>query len=315
MGAASRPCVEHHYQSALMDSRRWESFKPRAGDIVISTSYKAGTTWMQGICAALVFQAPRPPASQDELSPWLDALFAPLDAVLATLEGLTSRRYIKTHLPLDALPFHDKVKYIFVGRDGRDVFMSLWNHWNNLQPAFIDQLNDAPGTNGPRLHHPPVDLRAAFDEWLSKGSFEWEEDGYPFWSHLHHARTWWEHRALDNVCHVHYADLNADLDGEMRRISAYLGIPVNEAIWPDLVRGTTFAEMKANATKLVPGATQGLWKDTANFFHRGTNRRWVGRLTQEQSDRYERLAARRLAPALNRWLDGGRRVAGDPKQI
>jgi hypothetical protein len=148
----------------------------------------AGTTWLQGICAALVFQAPEPPVPQDELSPWLDALFAPLDAVLGTLEGLTSRRYIKTHLPLDGIVYHENVKYIVVGRDGRDVFMSMWNHWNNMQPAFIDQLNDAPGATGPRLHHPPSDLRAAFDEWLSRGSFEWEEDGYPFWSHLHHAR-------------------------------------------------------------------------------------------------------------------------------
>ena len=313
MASNRRPIVEHHYRSRLMDSRRWEHFVPRDGDIVISTSYKAGTTWLQGICSALVFQAPEPPLPQDQLSPWLDALFAPLDVVLEGLEGLTSRRYIKTHLPLDGLIYHENVKYIVVGRDGRDVFMSMWNHWNNMQPAFIDQLNDAPGTSGPMLPHPPSDLRAAFDEWLAKGSFAWETDGYPFWSHLHHARTWWDHRHLDNVCHVHYADLIADLDGEMRRISAYLDIPVNEAIWPDLVRAVTFQEMKAKATKMAPGATHGAWKDTASFFHQGTNRRWEGRLTAEQSARYEKLVASRLSPALARWLELGRRVAGDPK--
>jgi aryl sulfotransferase len=315
MAGASRPVVARHYRSALMDSRRWESFKPRDGDIVISTSYKAGTTWLQGICAALVFQAPEPPVPQDELSPWLDALFAPLDVVLGSLEGLTNRRYIKTHLPLDGLIYHDRVKYLVVGRDGRDVFMSMWNHWNNMQPESIDRLNSAPDVAGPRLKHPPSDLRAAFDEWLSKGSFEWEQDGYPFWSHLHHARTWWEHRRLPNICHVHYSDLNVDLDGEMRRIAAYLDIPVNEAVWPDLVRAVTFEQMKANAGKLAPGATQGLWKDTADFFHQGTNRRWEGRLTPEQSNRYEELAASRLPPALARWLEAGRRVAGDPKEI
>ena len=41
------------YRNAVMNSERWDRFEPRDGDIVITTSYKAGTTWMQGICAAL----------------------------------------------------------------------------------------------------------------------------------------------------------------------------------------------------------------------------------------------------------------------
>lgn len=37
------------YRHAIFDSRRWEEIEHRPGDIVISTSMKAGTTWMQGI--------------------------------------------------------------------------------------------------------------------------------------------------------------------------------------------------------------------------------------------------------------------------
>ena len=118
----------HHYQNAIMNSSRWENFEPREDDILIATSYKAGTTWMQGICAALVFQQPQPPVPQDDLSPWLDANFAPIDDVLAQLDALTNRRYIKTHAPLDGIRYYDTVKYIFIGRDGKDVFMSMWNH-------------------------------------------------------------------------------------------------------------------------------------------------------------------------------------------
>jgi aryl sulfotransferase len=296
-----------------MDSTRWERFTPRDDDIVITTSYKAGTTWMQGICAALVFQTPEPPVAQDDLSPWLDALFAPIDDVIALLEGLESRRYIKTHLPLDGIRFLEPVKYIFVGRDGRDVFASMWNHWNNMNPDGIDEMNDDPERSGPRLPHPPADVQPAFDEWLTKSSFDWEADGYPFWSHLHHAQTWWDFRHLENILYVHFDDLLADLDGEMRRISAYLDIPVDEVRWPDLVRGVTFDEMKGNAAKMAPGATQGLWKDTARFFHKGTSRRWEGLLRPDQSEAYERAARERLEPALARWLEGGRAAAGDPK--
>src|SRR4029077_3375355 len=114
MAAHARPTVTRVYQNALMNSARWDGFRPRRDDIVIATSYKAGTTWLQGIRACLIFQAPEPPVPQDELTPWLDANFSgPIEEVLAQLDGLTNRRYIKTHLPLDCLPYFDQVKYIF----------------------------------------------------------------------------------------------------------------------------------------------------------------------------------------------------------
>ena len=263
---------------------------------------------MQGICAALVFQQPQPPIPQDALTPWLDANFAPIDVILELLEGLEHRRYIKTHLPLDGLKFFEEIKYIFIGRDGKDVWMSMWNHWHNMTYDGIETLNNAPGRQGPPLQHPPQEIAPAFDEWLSRGSFEWEGDGYPFWSHLHHANTWWEFRHLPNILFVHYEDLLKDLDGEMRRLSAYLDIPVNEDLWPSLVEGMTFKPMKANAEFMAPGASQGIWKDTSKFFHKGTNKRWQGVLTDEQVAAYDALAQRQLGKELALWLEFGGRI-------
>jgi aryl sulfotransferase len=311
MANADRPVVKHTYQNYLLDSPRWDEFRPREGDIVIATSYKTGTSWMQGICAALVFQAAEPPAPQDDLSPWVEARFAPVERAMAALEQLTHRRYVKTHLPLDGLCYSDRVQYIVVGRDGLDVFMSLWHHWNNMRPEGIDWINAIPGRVGAPLPPPPADIRQTFDAWLDTGGFPWEHDGYPFWSHLAHAQSWWDYRHLENILSVHFNDLLADLDGEMRRVSAYLGIPVDEAVWPTLVQSVTFGAMKANAEKMAPAATVGLWKDTAGFFHQGTNRRWVGVLAGEQIARYRQRAAERLEPSLARWLEHGRcTVAG-----
>lgn len=36
-------------QSFLQDSEKWEHFKMRDDDIVVATSYKCGTTWMQNM--------------------------------------------------------------------------------------------------------------------------------------------------------------------------------------------------------------------------------------------------------------------------
>jgi len=306
----SKPERIHTYQSSIMNSDRWDSYLPRNDDIIISTSYKAGTTWMQGICSALVFQQPHPPKPLDDLSPWFDANFAPVEEVVAQIELYKHRRYIKTHCPLDGCKYFEELKYIYVGRDGRDVFASMWNHWNNMQPDFIHMINDAPDRVGPEFPIPGDSCEEAFDTWLSKSTFPWESEGYPFWSHLHHAKTWWAFRHLPNIHFIHFSDLLEDLDGEMRKLSAYLDIPVNEDIWPTLLQGVTFKEMKANAATLAPAATQGLWKDNSKFFDKGTNQRWKGLITEEQSQRYEEHAARVLAPELNEWLAKGSLASG-----
>ena len=48
--------VPVRYWSVEQDSARWLAFEPRPGDIVISTRSKHGTSWMQMICALLIFQ-------------------------------------------------------------------------------------------------------------------------------------------------------------------------------------------------------------------------------------------------------------------
>ena len=309
--SSDKPQYTLKYQSALFDSNRWDAFQARNDDIVITTSYKAGTTWMQGICAALVFQQPKPPVPQDQLSPWLDANFGPVEDVLAMLDGLSNRRYIKTHLPLDGIRFFDEIKYIYVGRDGRDVFMSMWNHWHNMKPEVIHEMNNAPGRQGPPIALPDEDggdINAGFDVWLSKSSFDWETNGFPFWSHLHHAKTWWDYRDLPNILVVHFDDLLKDTNGEMRRISEYLDIPVNEDIWQSLVDGVSFASMKSNAENMAPGGSQGIWKDTSNFFHKGTNKRWQGVISEEQNASYAELALEVCGPELAQWLEFGGRI-------
>ena len=109
--SSESPEFARRYVSSLCDSNRWNNFNVRNDDIVITTSYKAGTTWMQGICSAFVFQAPEPPAPQDELTPWLDANFGPVGDVLAQLDALSNRRDLNTRRPLDGIKVDDEIKY------------------------------------------------------------------------------------------------------------------------------------------------------------------------------------------------------------
>ena len=108
MSSASQklPVVKHLYQNWAMDSLRWNFFTPRADDIVVATSAKAGTTWVQEIIRNLIFSGKNLTVAIDEISPWLDIRNYPLELFLTRLEQQTHRRFIKTHLPLDGLPFH-----------------------------------------------------------------------------------------------------------------------------------------------------------------------------------------------------------------
>ena len=49
------PSVVHTYQNHILDSTRWRCYQPRAGDVVVSTSIKAGTTWTLEIVSQLIF--------------------------------------------------------------------------------------------------------------------------------------------------------------------------------------------------------------------------------------------------------------------
>src|SRR6202161_4250077 len=105
----------YRYQSSDEDSARWLGFPFRDGDIVISTRSKTGTTWVQMICALLVFRTPELPDRLSVLSPWLDWLITPKDDVYALLEAQDHRRFIKTHTPLDGVPEDQRVTYIVTG--------------------------------------------------------------------------------------------------------------------------------------------------------------------------------------------------------
>ena len=299
----------HEYRNHHLDSTRWDRFVARDDDIFVTTAYKAGTTWTQRILAALVLGPVPLYANLNEISPWLDARFmGPLDVVLGTVEAQRHRRFIKSHLAADGLRFFPQAKYIVVGRDTRDVFMSLFNHYAAYTDIMYELFNDAdrPGPEFPRCPETPRDL---WTRWVSEGWFEWEHDGWPYWSHHHHLSTWWEVRDLPNVLFVHFGDLKADPETEMRRIAAYCDIHVEEDDWPALVATVGFDAMRSEARGTDDPMALAFEGGADRFFYRGDNGRWREVLTPDDLALYEG-AASTLDPTLRRWLEGGRHAVG-----
>jgi aryl sulfotransferase len=286
------------YRSEDEDSARWVGFPFRQGDIVISTRSKHGTTWMQMIAALLVLQTPDLPAPLGELSPWLDWLIAPRDEVYARLAAQPHRRFIKTHTPLDGIVLDALATYIVVARHPLDAAVSLYHQGNNLDR---DRMRELLGTSEPAE---PTPVRAPLHDWLlawigSSASPEDELDSLP--GVLWHLSDAWAQRGDPNVVLVHYDDLVADLDGEMRRLAALLGVAVPDEIWPDLVTAATFASMRARAEQAAPNASSVL-KDSAAFFRRGTSGAGGEVLADDELAGYRERTAQLAPPELLAWL-------------
>lgn len=288
----TRELHNHHFDSTV-----WNDFAFRDDDIVIATYAKSGTTWTQQIVAQMLFGGD-PGLAVAELSPWLDLRVPPKAAKLEAVAAQTHRRILKTHLPVDALVFSPRAKYLYIARDGRDVVWSLYNHHANANAAWYAALNDTPGRIGPPIEPPPADVCQYWRDWLDR-------DGHPFWPFWENVRSWWAIRHLPNVMLLHFADLKRDMAGEMRRIAAFLDIPVDAARWPQIVEYCSFDWMKRNATRSVPlgGA---FWDGGAEtFIHKGLNGRWADSLTADDCAEYAARAETELGTACAHWLAHG----------
>ena len=281
------------YRTFLYDNHRWDGFEHRPGDIVVCTPPKCGTTWTQAIVTELVHPGGSP-GPIFEVAPWLDARFEPIDTVLTRLDAQTHRRQIKTHTPADGIPWFDDVSYIVVGRDGRDACVSFFNHMRNLQPELIGRLITSAIEEGlPMEGGPPAvqNIHEYFAWWMGHRLY------------FDHMASFWPHHDETNVLYVHFNDLKADLDGQMRRIAAFLDIGVDEPTWPAHVERCTFAGMKARPDEIAEFESHFVGgADT--FLYKGTNGRWRDELTVDELAEYDRVVAETLPPDCAAWAAG-----------
>ena len=290
----TRDIHNHHMESTI-----WDRFVFRDDDVIVGTYGKSGTTWTQQIVGQLVF-AGDPEVQISRISPWLDLRIMPPN-ILELLEAQTHRRIVKTHLPVDALTFSPKAKYIYVGRDGRDVVWSLYNHHAGANQLWYDALNNTPGRVGPPIERPDPDIRRYLQTWL-------EQNGAPFWAFWENVASWWAVRDLPNVKLVHFTDLKRDLPGEMRKIAAFLQCDIPEDRWPDIVEHCSFDWMKAHAENVSPLGGAIFVGGAQTFINKGTNGRWRDVLTSEDVAAYEARALAELGPECAAWLAEGTRA-------
>lgn len=295
------PLKTSDLQNSHLDTRNWIDFPFRSDDVVIATWGKSGTTWMQQIVSQLIFSGAED-VKIHEKSPWMDFRLQLKEEAHALLEAQTHRRFMKTHAPLEHIIYSPKAKYIFVARDGRDVIWSAHNHLYKATPLFYQLVNETPTRVGPALERPPADPRQYFLDFVesdARGTIP-----YPFWKHQ---RDWFAAKDLPNLLLVHFNDLKADLNGEIRRIAQFLDIQIPEEKKTDIVQHCTFGWMKSHAEQVSPPQAGMVWEGGAEtFVNKGFNKRWTDVLSADDVKMYEDKAVSELGDECANWLAEGR---------
>jgi hypothetical protein len=243
------------------------------------------------------------------ISPWLDMLIRSEQEVFELLDRQTHRRFIKTHTPLDGLPRHASVTYIAVARHPLDVALSDRDHDDNIRHDHAMQLRVAASgpvePEVPGYAVAPSEPASYLRWWIDNEEVPTGSGPHGLDDYCQQICTYWDARDEPNVHLFHYSDMWADLDGEMRRVAAELGVPIDEDQWPRFVDAAGLTSMRSHAARTAPEAHLGLWASPERFFRSGGTRDWRSLLTSEDIAHFhERLQA--LAGDAAAWAARGR---------
>lgn len=276
------------FQGVLSDSTLWSGFRPRPGDIVVSTPPKSGTTWVQAIVALLLSGDPEGVAQVSATAPWVDYRRSDPARMLARLDAQSGRRQVKTHSPLDAVPFWPDLRYICVYRHPLDVHLSYCSHAANVRRGPVKPLYDG-------------DPAEVFARFLTAN----HADGASLTSILWHYRATLAKAQRDNLLVLHYADMVADLPFAVRRIADHIGVRHPAGVMAALTGAAGFAAMKAKAAGFAPAAGTGHFRSDAGFFAAGPERTWVGHLPDAAVAAYADRMDAALGHVRRRWVEVG----------
>ena len=181
---------------------------------------------------------------------------------------------------------------------------------NESQRAKIvyKNINNLPNLVGNKFPKPPRKFKIFWRHWCTKGWFDWENDGYPFWSHLSGVQSWWDYKDLPNILFLHYADMKRDLFSCIKKVASFLEIEITSAEITNVQNSISFEAMRANADSYVPDGGIS-WKGGGKtFLNKGINGRWRDLLSEEELQLYEAATKKSVSFDCRYWLENGGEV-------
>ena len=204
-------------QNPFLDKGVWSKLARRDDDIIIATYAKFGRLRMQVMIDQLLSASGDPHAYGRDL-PWVELRHPRSNERITRLNQAPYRRILRTHLTADNI-YTDKGKYIYVGRDPRDL---VWNLFHVLKKVPVNwQAHFAQ--YGFAQQQTAQSFVAFWNGWI-------ENDGLPFWPYFNQVQSWWKHRKKENVLFLHFLDFRDDMAGSLAKIADFLDVQLPQNI-------------------------------------------------------------------------------------
>src|SRR5580658_1008542 len=194
-----------------------KSYRARPTDIVITPFGKCGTTWLQQTFHTLRTGGDMDFDDISRVVPWIEtALVVGLD--LEAPQRAEPRGF-KSHLSYDRMP--KGARYVVSLRDPKDAAVSMFRF---MEGWFLE-----PGS-------------ASVDEFALARLAE-PDDSSTYWRHL---ISWWNERDNPDVLTFSYEQMTDQPEASIRRLAAFCGLPLDEALLALTLERSSLAYMLAH---------------------------------------------------------------------
>lgn len=195
-----------------------EPFVPRPTDVIISPFPKCGTTWLQQMVHSLRTGGDMDFDDIYEVVPWIG--IAPLLDQDLDADQRAAPRAFKSHATWHDVP--PGCRYIVSFRDPKDAAVSFFHFLEGwlLEPGAVD-----------------------VETFVASQMFDVDSDD-TYWAH---AVSWLAQRDNPDVLLLTFDEMKQDLPGVVRRVAAFLDLPLDDRRLAVATEQSSFEFMSAHA--------------------------------------------------------------------